>query len=98
MFVHDCRISETTEGSPARSVKSWSGELRCSETRGMPLTRAKQLAGHAGLALRGGFHPRPEDAVPPLADGSPPGTVILFGWTGAAQWSAFESSPEALDR
>jgi hypothetical protein len=50
-----------------------------------------------GLAFRGGFHPAPEDGVPPLADGAPTLTVALLGWTGGDQWPLFAASPEARD-
>jgi hypothetical protein len=50
-----------------------------------------------GLALRGAFHPAPEDRVPPLPDGAPTLTVLLLGWTGGDQWPAFAASPEARD-
>ena len=58
----------------------------------------------AGLAPRGGFHPGPEDGVPPLGDGAAPGTVVLAGMTGERGWEAFlasaefGSSPDPLDR
>jgi hypothetical protein len=42
------------------------------------------------MALRGAFHPGPEDGV----DG---GTLVLLGWTGGAQWPAFAASPEYAD-
>ena len=51
----------------------------------------------SGLAVRGGFHPDPGDAVPPFADGAPTATVVLLGWTGGDQWHAFAASPEAAD-
>ena len=50
-----------------------------------------------GLALRGAFHPSPEDAVPAFADGAPTLTVALLGWTGSDQWPVFAASPEARD-
>jgi len=49
------------------------------------------LAG-TGLFARGGFHPAPEDAVPALADGRPPATVVLLGNAGPALWRAFRAS------
>ncbi|NIR29439.1 MAG: hypothetical protein GWN84_09045 [Gammaproteobacteria bacterium] len=52
-----------------------------------------------GLIPRGGFHPQPEDQVPPLPGGEPPATVVLVGSVGGdagrALWAAFRSSPEA---
>ena len=50
-----------------------------------------------GLAFRGAFHPQPADAVPPCADGGEAATVVLFGFTGSAQWPAFAASPEFAD-
>lgn len=58
----------------------------------------------AGIVHRGGFHPRAEDGVPPLASGAMPGTVVLAGMTGACGWDAFRASaefgsrPDPLDR
>ena len=49
------------------------------------------------LAFRGAFHPRSEDGVPALADGTPAETVLLVGFTGRMQWPAFEASAEAGD-
>jgi hypothetical protein len=34
------------------------------------------------LAIRGAFHPRPEDAVPGFPDNADVGTLVLLGWTG----------------
>ena len=50
-----------------------------------PLTRAIP---ESALALRGAFHPTPQDLVPNLPDGTQPGTLLLLGWTGGAQWPA----------
>jgi hypothetical protein len=55
---------------------------------------ATRLAGH-GLALRGGFHPTVEDAVPPLPDGTRPGTVLMVGSVGGGFWSKLQAAPEA---
>ena len=49
------------------------------------------------LAFRGAFHPRSEDGVPALADGTPAATLLLVGFTGWMQWPAFEASAEAGD-
>jgi len=58
-----------------------------------------------GLILRGGFHPTPDDAVPPLPDGALARTVVLLGNAGPSMWDAFARSwafarggPDALDR
>ncbi len=52
-----------------------------------------------GFVLRGGFHPRSEDHVPPLPGGTLPATVVLIGSTGGepgrALWAAFRRSPGA---
>lgn len=42
-----------------------------------------------GLLARGGFHPAPDDAVPPLEDGRAVRTVILIGNAGPAMWRRF---------
>src|SRR5271165_2224159 len=49
------------------------------------------------LTVRGAFHPRPDDAVPDMSDGTKVGTLVLVGWTGGQQWPAFAASPEASD-
>jgi len=49
----------------------------------------------AGFRLCGGFHPLPEDAVPPLPDGSPAGTLLLVGNAGSALWRKIREAPEA---
>ena len=46
----------------------------------------------SGLFLRGAFHPKPEDGVPPLTDGRAAGTVVLIGNAGNALWRAFRAS------
>ena len=51
----------------------------------------------AGLALRGGFHPTPDDAVPPLPSGGAAATLLLLGWTGPRQWPEFTATPEYRD-
>jgi hypothetical protein len=60
------------------------------------MTLAKRAA-TLGLALRGGFHPSPEDEVPPLPGGRLAGTLLLLGWTGPIQWPHFAASPEHAD-
>jgi hypothetical protein len=57
---------------------------------------ARALEG-AGVALRGAFHPSPEDNVPPFAHDTPILTLVLLGWTGGDQWPIFAASPEAHD-
>ena len=51
----------------------------------------------ACMAVRGAFHPVPEDSVPALADNTPAGTLVLVGWIGGAQWPAFAASAEFAD-
>jgi len=64
----------------------------------MPLLQSLRdaAAGH-GLALRGTFAPRAEDAVPPVAEGVPARTLVLLGNTGPTLWPAFSASPEFGD-
>lgn len=58
----------------------------------------------AGLLLRGGFHPKPADAVPAFAAGKPVGTLVLVGNAGSDLWRAAgaalseDSAPNPLDR
>jgi hypothetical protein len=49
------------------------------------------------MAVRGAFHPLPDDNVPPLPGGGPTATLVLIGWTGGRQWPAFAASTEARD-
>ena len=50
-----------------------------------------------GLILRGGFHPDPEDDLPPLPGGAPAATLLLVGNAGPDLWRAFERAPELAD-
>ena len=56
------------------------------------------------LVPRGAFHPRADDAVPPMADGAAVGTLVLVGVVGDSCWEAFQSAaefrqaPDPLDR
>ncbi|MEM7169003.1 MAG: hypothetical protein AAF530_02465 [Pseudomonadota bacterium] len=63
----------------------------------MDLASIETLAGSVGLALRGGFHPRADDGVPPLPSGPPAQTVVLLGNVGSSIWPQFSHSTEALD-
>ncbi len=56
-------------------------------------TLAAALGAH-GLIPRGGFRPRADDGVPPLADGRPIRTLVMVGNAGPALWRAFAASPE----
>jgi ferredoxin len=62
-----------------------------------PLEHVELAAAARGLALRGAFHPGPDDAVPPLPDRAPTGTLVLLGMVGRRQWPDFAASPEAGD-
>jgi ferredoxin len=44
----------------------------------------------AGLALRGAFHPEPEDGIAC-------GTLVLLGFAGGVGWPGFAAAPEARD-
>ncbi len=55
-------------------------------------------AAGAGLACRGAFHPEASDDVPPLRDGVPTATLVLFGFVRGEQWPAFTRSNEFADR
>ena len=52
------------------------------------------LVARTGLALRGGFHPAPEDGLPALSGGHAARTVLLLGMVGGAAWPAFRASRE----
>lgn len=52
-------------------------------------------AAASGLAVRGAFHPEPGELG--VMPGERPGTVVLLGFTGSSQWSAFQDSREARD-
>ena len=43
----------------------------------------------AGLAVRGGFHPEAEDAVPMLSSGARAATLVLAGNVGSRMWQTF---------
>ena len=71
-------------------------EIGSVTTGDLPTYRAIEtsLAEH-GLIVRGGFHPGPEDGVPPLRDGRRTATVVMVGNAGSALWPHFSASPEA---
>jgi ferredoxin len=46
-----------------------------------------------GLSPRGAFHPDAAD----LPDGRRTGTLVLVGFAGSTNWSAFAAAPEAVD-
>jgi len=53
----------------------------------MDLTTVQRRIAATGLALRGGFHPAAEDAVP-----GAPGTLILVGDQGGRLWPHFKAA------
>jgi hypothetical protein len=61
------------------------------------LERIRESLAPHGLALRGGFHPEPEDGAPALAGGRACGTILLLGNLGGALWPVFAESPERAD-
>lgn len=63
----------------------------------MDLTWLAEHCGSTGLLLRGGFHPAPEDGVPPLSNGRQAGTLLLIGNVGSSLWPVFSASAEAAD-
>jgi hypothetical protein len=60
------------------------------------LARIEESLKPHGLALRGGFHPGPDDGAPGL-EGRPCGTILLLGHLGGALWPAFSVAPERSD-
>jgi ferredoxin len=68
------------------------------------LTAIAETLNGTGLVYRGGFHPRSDDDIPPLRDGTMAGTVLLIGNAGPAMWRAFTAAvpdrtiPDPLDR
>jgi hypothetical protein len=57
----------------------------------------REEAARHGLAVRTMFAPCVEDAVPPVAEGSPARTLALVGNVGSSLWAAFSASPEFVD-
>lgn len=57
----------------------------------MPETLEAALNAH-GLIVLGGFSPRPDDGVSPLADGETPGAVTLVGNAGPEMWTVFQTA------
>jgi hypothetical protein len=50
-----------------------------------------------GLAVRGAFHPEPNDFSGVLPRSMIAGTLVLLGFTGSVQWSVYTESAEARD-
>ena len=57
------------------------------------LERVENAAADHGLLVRGGFHPRPEDGVAPLAAGGTVETLVIVGNAGP-EWRAFAAACE----
>lgn len=67
------------------------------------VTILRQRLEDAGLWLQGGFHPEPQDEVPPLSDGRAPATLFMVGQTGGAFWDKLQTQaemhgPDPIDR
>jgi hypothetical protein len=73
---------QTPDSISARSLASFSA--------------IRQRAALAGLAVRGAFHPEPEEFARQLP-GVRAATIILLGFTGSVQWDFFKDSSEASD-
>jgi epoxyqueuosine reductase QueG len=59
------------------------------------LERIEAVIRATGFLLRGGFHPKPDDQVPFLADGRKALTLILIGNAGPAMWQAFSAARQS---
>lgn len=59
--------------------------------------RLHAAADALGVACRGGFVAEPGEALPEVDTGRPGRTLVLLGFTGGMQWTAFASSPEFAD-
>jgi hypothetical protein len=70
---------------------------RASKTSLDRFMELRRRAAAGARELRGAFHPEPHE----LDFGLPPsltaGTIVLFGFTGGAQWHVFAGSVEACD-
>lgn len=55
-----------------------------------------QRTNSLGLAVRGGFHPKPRE-FEQLQSRISVGTIVLLGFTGSMQWELFKYSAEASD-
>ncbi len=67
----------------------------------MDFSKVTEAVQAAGLTVRGGFHPGPDDLVPVSAEGGSTATLILLGNAGPAMWQAFtaarDSNTDRLD-
>jgi hypothetical protein len=59
--------------------------------------RLCSAAAARGIACRGGFAVRAEDGLPEVVPGLAGRTLVLLGFTGTTQWSAFTASTEFTD-
>lgn len=66
--------------------------------RRLSIDELRSRAQGLGLAVRGAFHPEPNELNCALPPGTVAGTLVLLGFTGSVQWPQFESSTEANDR
>lgn len=57
----------------------------------------RRRADGVGLAVRGAFHPEPDEFDIGLPPSVTAGTCVLLGFTGRAQWHMFAKSAEAHD-
>jgi hypothetical protein len=62
----------------------------------LDLDQLCRRAARLGLAVRGAFHPLPGEFAT-RAGAAEPGTLVLLGFTGSAQWNAFQDSRESRD-
>jgi len=63
------------------------------------MTAVEQALEGSALFVRGGFHPKPADNVPALADGAPCRTLVLIGNAGNDLWHAFQrAEPDLTER
>lgn len=84
------------DGPPAATTGAAVASAPSTGTEGCPdLAALRRELEAAGFRLCGAFHPLPEDAVPPLPDGSPAGTLLLVGNAGSALWRKIREAPEA---
>ena len=72
--------------------------MTCAPTSNPDLDAVAAAVNAAGLDLRGGFHPQPDDGVPPLPDGAATGTVVLVGNVGGGMWARFSDERGEADR
>jgi hypothetical protein len=64
---------------------------------GLTFAALENAANARGLAVRGAFHPAADEFASNLPQQVVAGTLVLLGFTGSLQWSAFAASVEARD-